>query len=320
VVFYKAAFLKENGSLGGLVGVILDVTENKMMEKSLLREKKFSDTMINSLPGIFYLLDKNGKVLRWNENLNKVTGFSDSELKQMSPYDYFLPEEHEVLKERINKAFVDGASSVEVTLLAKDGARIPYFYTGLKVILEKEPYVVGIGTDISYQKNSEKILNSIKEFYLNILENINDGIWVSDKFDKIYYTNSAMLNISGVSKEGILGKVVTTDFSEQTMKDFLPGYLKAKSTLKSVYYDSISVVTPAGKKTYQNGWLVPMVENGLFNGMICTVLDVTQSKHNSDEMKKKVHDLELFQKISVDRELKMVELKKRIKSLEKEKS
>jgi hypothetical protein len=123
-----------------------------------------------------------------------------------------------------------------------------------------------------------------------------------------------------VSKEGILGKVVTTDFSEQTMKDFLPGYLKAKSTLKSVYYDSISVVTPAGKKTYQNGWLVPMVENGLFNGMICTVLDVTQSKHNSDEMKKKVHDLELFQKISVDRELKMVELKKRIKSLEKEKS
>jgi PAS domain S-box-containing protein len=318
VVFHKAAFLKEDGSLGGLVGAIMDVTEQKIMEQNLLREKKFSETIINSLPGIFYLLDKNGKILRWNTNLNKVTGYTDAELKEMVPFDYFSPAEHSLLKEKIEQAFALGSSSVEVSLLAKDGTKIPYLYTGLKVILEGEPYVVGIGVDISQQKNSEKILNSIKEFYINILENINDGIWVTDKFDKVYYTNSAMLKVSGVSKERILGKVLTQDFPKQTIEYFLPYYLKAKSTLKSVFYDSTPVVTPGNKKTYQSGWLIPLVEDGVFNGMICTVLDVTQNKITSDEIKKKVHDLELFQKISVDRELKMIELKKRIKALEKE--
>jgi len=234
----------------------------------------------------------------------------------MTPFDHFLPDEHTLLKEGINKAFLEGASLVEVNLLTKDGTKVPYLYTGLKVILEGQPHIVGIGIDISYQKNSEKIINSIKEFYLNILENINDGIWVTDKLNRIYYANSAMFNISGLLKESILGKVVTEDFPEQTIKEFIPYYLKAKDTLKNVFYDSISVVSPSGKKTYQTGWLVPLVENGLFNGMICTVLDVTKTKLNSDEIKNKIHDLELFQKISVDRELKMVELKKRIKEFE----
>lgn len=41
VVFYKAAFDKADGSLGGMVGVMLDITERKQMEKAIWHEANF---------------------------------------------------------------------------------------------------------------------------------------------------------------------------------------------------------------------------------------------------------------------------------------
>lgn len=41
VVFYKATFNKADGSLGGLVGVILDITERKRLERAIWKEAHF---------------------------------------------------------------------------------------------------------------------------------------------------------------------------------------------------------------------------------------------------------------------------------------
>jgi GAF domain-containing protein len=45
-----------------------------------LKEKNLSDSLINSLPGIFYVFDEAGRFLRWNHNFVQVTGFSDEEM------------------------------------------------------------------------------------------------------------------------------------------------------------------------------------------------------------------------------------------------
>jgi hypothetical protein len=45
-------------------------------------------------------------------------------------------------------------------------------------------------------------------------------------------------------------------------------------------------------------------------------LDITDRKKTLDGLKKKNEELERFTKISIDRELKMVEMKKKIKELE----
>lgn len=51
--------------------------------------------------------------------------------------------------------------------------------------------------------------------------------------------------------------------------------------------------------------------------IIGTLLDITERKHAEEELKRKVEELERFKKLAVGRELKMVELKKRIKELER---
>ena len=77
-----------------------DELEKRVLERTqdLLREKQFSDTTITSLPGIFYLFDEQGKFLRWNRNFETVSGYSEAEIAQMHPVEFFHAEEHLIIE------------------------------------------------------------------------------------------------------------------------------------------------------------------------------------------------------------------------------
>ena len=133
------------------------------------------------------------------------------------------------------------------------------------------------GFENSHPSTMDEGMNSTA-FYKHLLENVDEGIWVTDKDDRIFFVNSFMVKIAGIPKERILGAVVLRDFPEDTLKYFRSYYLKARETRNNVSYDSVAVVTPAGRMTYQSGTLVPMIKDGHFDGMICTIHDITERK------------------------------------------
>ena len=73
------------------------------------REMVFSDTLINSMPGIFYLYDARRKILRWNKNLETVTGYTAQEIDTLDPLAYFPDDEKPVVHERMLKCFAEDA-------------------------------------------------------------------------------------------------------------------------------------------------------------------------------------------------------------------
>ena len=120
-------------------------------------------------------------------------------------------------------------------------------------------------------------MEAAKGFYASVLDSVNDGIWVSDEQDRIVFCNAAMQQIAGVELDAIIGLSVTSDFSEGTTGKFLPYYLRARESLRPVNYES-EVITPAGRDTIQSGSLTPLLVDGRFAGMICTIQDVTQER------------------------------------------
>ena len=112
-----------------------------------------------------------------------------------------------------------------------------------------------------------RLNTNLKEFYKTILDHIINGVWVSDKDDIIFYTNKGMETIAGVPAERIIGAMVLNDFPESTLKYFRSYYLKAKDTLKPVYYEAVPVTTPSSRQSYQSGWLVPRIKDGIYDGM-----------------------------------------------------
>ncbi|MDB6027277.1 MAG: multi-sensor signal transduction histidine kinase [Verrucomicrobiales bacterium] len=145
------------------VGFCYDISERKHAEQILVRERDFSETIINSLPGIFYLLDETGLNLRWNKNLETVTEYSGSEISEMHASDFVPEEERAMLKERMQKVFSSGQAEVELTLVTKTGKRLPYYCTGRLVNFDGKPCLVGMGIDISTRTQAEQRANKLNE-------------------------------------------------------------------------------------------------------------------------------------------------------------
>ncbi|NYB53087.1 MAG: PAS domain S-box protein [Methanobacteriaceae archaeon] len=139
--------------------------------------------------------------------------------------------------------------------------------------------------DQKRQESNQKHMN-IKKFYENLVEGINEGIWVSDKNDKLYFMNQGMEDLTGVSTEKMKNLDILNDLPDETTGELKKYYKKAKNTLKPVYYDSISVTNPKGRRSYQSGWIIPQIYKGEFNGAICTVIDQTQRREAEDALLK----------------------------------
>ncbi|MEE8192704.1 MAG: PAS domain S-box protein, partial [Gemmatimonadales bacterium] len=100
----------------GWQAMVEDITERKRAEEVLLREKHFSDGSIDALPGIFYLVDEDGKFLRWNKNLPHVSGYSDEEIAQMHPLDFLEGEEQERMQRGMGEVLARGHATVEMDM------------------------------------------------------------------------------------------------------------------------------------------------------------------------------------------------------------
>jgi len=154
-----------------LMGIFHDITDRKQAEALLRKEKTFSDAMINSLPGIFYLFDEEGHLIRWNRNFEIVSGYSSEEIKKMNPLDFFSGEGKKLLEEAIREVFVEGESHAEADFISKDNIRTPYYFTGLRFISDNRPYLLGMGIDVTERKRVEEEIHSnfFAQFAINMI-------------------------------------------------------------------------------------------------------------------------------------------------------
>jgi PAS domain S-box-containing protein len=113
-----------------------------------------------------------------------------------------------------------------------------------------------------------------------IIEVVTDGVWVTDDADRLICFNPAMERLAGVSAADMLGLSVVEDFPAETTAGFLKYYLRAKRDGMRVQYEA-DVVTPAGRRTVQAGWLTPRYSGDTYEGMICTIQDVTERRGGS---------------------------------------
>ncbi len=120
------------------------------------QERTFSETMVDSLPGILYLYTDEGRFLRWNENFARVSGYSDDEIAEMHPLDFFAPDDRQTLVDRISEVFEKGDSFVEAPFRSKNGTLTPYFFTGRRVELDGRTCLVGVGIDVSERMRAEE--------------------------------------------------------------------------------------------------------------------------------------------------------------------
>ncbi|MFH1652832.1 MAG: PAS domain S-box protein [Pseudomonadota bacterium] len=208
-----------------LANVITDITERKRIETELLKEKTFSQTIMNTLPGIFFIMDIEGKMVQWNKNLEEVTGYSTEKISKMTPLDFLPEEEKEKVAKAIQSSFEQGFAKTETVILSKRDKKIPYYFIGSSLKIDNNTYVVAIGVDISERKIAEE--EYIKEWqFSEIAINSIPGIfYLFNEKGNFLRWNSNFEKISEYSPQEI-AKMNPLDFFEGEDKGRVAAVIK----------------------------------------------------------------------------------------------
>jgi diguanylate cyclase (GGDEF)-like protein/PAS domain S-box-containing protein len=81
VIFHKATYQTEDGSVGGLVGVMIDITERKQMEESLRQAATVFDS---SAEGVT-ITGLDGSIITVNRAFTEITGYDKEEVIGRNP-------------------------------------------------------------------------------------------------------------------------------------------------------------------------------------------------------------------------------------------
>jgi len=156
----------------GVSRIVRDITERRKAEAIALSEQRFANSLIEAMPGIFYLYDEQGQFLRWNRNFERVSGYSAQEIAEMHPLDFFAADEKPLLRQRIAEVFEKGEATVEASFSPKNGRAVPYFFTGKRIELDGAARLVGVGVDIAERRRAEDEVNRSAERYRATLDSM----------------------------------------------------------------------------------------------------------------------------------------------------
>jgi formate hydrogenlyase transcriptional activator len=158
--------------------------------------KKISNTLLlDCLPGLVYVFDKDGRLLAWNKKTEEVYKYNSEELYGRNMSEFIDPGDREKVGKAVQDIFTGGFAQIEMTTINKSGQKMKYLGSGKMITIEGEMYLVGLGLDISELISArEKIKEQLHE-----ISRLNELL----KAENIYLKDQVELHIE---QSEIIGK------------------------------------------------------------------------------------------------------------------
>ena len=118
-----APVFSDQGELIGHVGTVEDVTERRQAEAALRQERDFAEGLIATAQAVVLVLDREGRIVRVNPFLERVTGFRPDEVRGPDWFTTFVPPQD---RARARDAFLRalaGSEGSQIThpIVTRDG-------------------------------------------------------------------------------------------------------------------------------------------------------------------------------------------------------
>lgn len=271
-----------------------------------------------------------GIITSWNRGAEKVYGYRAEEALG-KPISILLPpatrDEVPAILERILKG--ESAHHYETMRRRKDG-RMVHVSISVSPINDQSGRAIGATTiarditeEVKERRRTEDRLASASQYARSLIESSLDPLVTISADGKITDVNEATIKVTGMPRGELIGTDFSTYFTEPE---------KAREGYQQVFAKGYVTDYPLTIRN-KNGGLTYVLYNasvykdarGNVIGAFAAARDVTQRRQVEQELAEqrrreleRLAELEKFQRLTVGRELKMVELKKQIEELKAE--
>ncbi|WP_138431756.1 PAS domain-containing sensor histidine kinase [Fodinibius saliphilus] len=178
-----------------------DVTKQKDIETKLKSRKQILDLITKKLPGTFFIFDTDGAMIRWNEYVKQVTGYSSEEIASMNAIDFFAEEAKPKMSKVIETVIEEGYVEARGRLQGKDGEKTPLLFKASKVVMEGEECVLGIGIDVSNVIEAQRKAEIHQNLLQAIIDQSDSVMYIKDQESNLKFANEKFFKLFGLRDE-----------------------------------------------------------------------------------------------------------------------
>lgn len=320
------------------------ITDRKQAEETLRESERKYRELVQNANSIILRWRRDGNVTFMNEFGQKFFGYSESEILGKHVVGTIVPETESTgrdLRPLMDQICADPAAfenNVNENM-RKDGSRVWIAWTN-KVVLDEQGQVkeiLSIGSDITERKRAEEALRQSEEKFRQFAENICEVFWMTDpKKNQMIYISPAYESIWGRSCTSLYTSA--QDWADAIHPEDRQRVWEAATAKQAAgEYDEIYRIKRSdGTVRWIHDRAFPVKDQtGQIYRIAGIAEDITERKRTDEEIHKlnaeleqrvrdrtrelieKNAELERMNRLFVGRELRMVELKERIKELEK---
>lgn len=139
------------------------ITQMEKYDEVLRNEKYFSDKLIESLPGLFFMFDSNMQIIRCNKNNERFVGLDSDTIRAHNIFNSIYDDDKQLLQDSIKIALEKGEAQGIVRLIRKDGEICSYHIIGKRLDTNEGTLLMGVGIDFSDRIKMENELLIAKD-------------------------------------------------------------------------------------------------------------------------------------------------------------
>jgi diguanylate cyclase (GGDEF)-like protein/PAS domain S-box-containing protein len=199
---------------------IVDVTATKRAEATLAKEKRRLNALIESIPDLVWFKDIDGVYLACNSRFENYIGAPKERIIGHTDSDLLTPEQAQQCHEHDLDTTASGTPTIHEQHLRfnADGHRewVEIIETRVTNHTGEQIGVLGIARDISERKAREEAVMLLAR----VFSSTHDGIVICDSDEKIIDVNPAFTDMTGYSKNEVLGRTPRLLSSGRQDKEF----------------------------------------------------------------------------------------------------
>jgi len=185
------------------LAIIRDISERKILEKALqASEKKYRQLIEVAEEGILSI-DENNIINFVNPRMAEMTGYEPSQIIGQTLSSFLYPSDRALCNEHINSVRKQNRSVFECRLYRKDNSYVSARITASPII-ENNIFkgIIAVATDITELKKEAEEIRKLSY----AVEQSLSSIVITDTNGNIEYVNQKFLDLTGYSREELIGK------------------------------------------------------------------------------------------------------------------
>ncbi|HMA83195.1 MAG TPA: PAS domain-containing sensor histidine kinase [Candidatus Thermoplasmatota archaeon] len=252
------------------------------------KNQNFYKMLIDNLIEGILILDFKGTVLFANKAVANMIGFPDAgQAIGKNALDFVDKKYHKrIIKDQL------------LVRMGKGGFLDSY---QINTLHGKKMWVEGLGCTIKYKGKKANVvflrnisdrrktwdsLIKLEKKYRAIAEMSADGILTLDTLGTIRYVNPSLQTITKYKESILIGKLFRELLSDDSIYQFQQLLLDVRSKSRSIKHVELEITDAKDNMVPIELSISPLFKEGLIQGFVCTVHDITDRKRAEEEMRK----------------------------------